>query len=310
LPEEGVTWPRAAALFGHPGGQGVIKCLKYRLRRAGAGTPKDSLIARVAADPAWRAMYRRTPSHFYPPLCHFMDRRLGMRERFAAAEADLQGASQCFGERRAQWLASGRREVIARMAGEFDVCLGVNDLSIHEGVWALSLRDGAGRRLYSLSFSFGAGRTLLVGSVQGPRANEVEGPEAVIRDITKRAEGLRPPHLLFEALRGAARAWGIGRLLGIDPINHIKGRWNMRAKRLRFDYRQFWQELGGHQQVDGHWQIPLDAVQREAEDIPARKRAMYRRRYALIDSMTSAVFAALSGDEAGRQAPAAVVVVR
>jgi uncharacterized protein VirK/YbjX len=236
-----------------------------------------------------------------------MDRRLGMRERFAAAEADLEGASHCFGRSRAALLALGRREVLAQLAGEFNVCLGINDLSIHEGVWSISLRDDEGRRLYSLSFSFGPGRSLLVGSVQGPRAHEVEWPETRIREMTKRADGLRPPHLLFEALRGAARAWGIERLAGIDPLNHIKGRWNLRGNRLRFDYCQFWQELGGVQQADGHWRLPLQATARAPEDIPARKRAMYRRRYALIGSLVSAVCVTLGGagvDDEQRTAPA------
>jgi hypothetical protein len=43
--DEGLAWPRARTLFAQCGWQGLVKRLKYRLRRAGAGALKKELMA-------------------------------------------------------------------------------------------------------------------------------------------------------------------------------------------------------------------------------------------------------------------------
>jgi len=58
--------------------------------------------------------------------------------------------------------------------------------------------------------------------------------------------------------------------------------------RVHFDYRAFWSEAGGQAGAQGYWHLPLQAPRRPLEDIDARKRAMYRRRYTLLDDMTDA----------------------
>jgi uncharacterized protein VirK/YbjX len=166
-------------------------------------------------------------------------------------------------------------------------------VSFHEGLWQLGLVDAAGERTYSLGFGFLRDGTLLVGNVQGPSLG-TDGL-ALIRRATAAAEGLRPPYLLLHVLRHLARRWGVADLRGIDPEHHVKGRWNLRRTRLQFDYRAFWQESGATQRPDGHWQLPLVLAMRGPEDVPSKRRAMYRRRQSLLAQVESQVVRAFGG---------------
>lgn len=58
---------------------------------------------------------------------------------------------------------------------------------------------------------------------------------------------------------------------------------------VHFDYRAFWQEAGGTQGSDAHWQLPRALERRPLEEVGARKRAMYRRRYLMLDAMAQAI---------------------
>jgi uncharacterized protein len=126
--------------------------------------------------------------------------------------------------------------------------------------------------------------------VQGGRpAATAEGP-CLIRAGTKAFEGLRPPHVLLELLRALSRAWGIVEIIGVAHDNHLKSHSASRSAALvRFDYDQFWREAGATQLADGNWSMPPADAPRSEEEIPSRKRAMYRRRAALLKAMHSAV---------------------
>jgi uncharacterized protein VirK/YbjX len=167
------------------------------------------------------------------------------------------------------------------------VVLSLNDVSFHEGLWQIGLIGADGVRLYSIGFGFTGEDTLLMGNVQGPSLKD-EGLDR-IRDVTHAAHGMRPPHLLMHALRVLATHWGAARLQGIDPENHVKGRWNLRDRRLGFDYRAFWQEHEAARDADGNWTMPLATALRPLDEVPTKRRAMYRRRYAMLDALQLAV---------------------
>jgi uncharacterized protein VirK/YbjX len=100
---------------------------------------------------------------------------------------------------------------------------------------------------------------------------------------------MRPPHLLVHVLRVLAAQWGATRLHGVDPENHVKGRWNLRDSRLRFDYRAFWAEHDGVRDDTGNWALPLATALRPLEEVPTKRRATYRRRYSMLEALQSAV---------------------
>lgn len=281
-------WPRPDELPTRPGWPGVMKRFKYRVRLLLSQPQRRGFMDYVQGAPVWQELHQRFPDCYYPTLTYFLDRRFNLRERFSVARADLEQAESRFGRRLAMRLARGERVKLWSLSEDCHLVLSINDVSWHEGRWTLSLRNTQGQRLYYLSFGFLPCGALLVGSVQG-----APGMEEVVRDITKTAEGMRPAWLLFEALRAAAATWGVTALVGIDPLNHIKGRWNLRGRRLRFDYRRFWSEVGATQREDNYWETGLKPLPRDLSEVPSRKRAMYRRRWAMLDAMADALHAGL-----------------
>jgi uncharacterized protein VirK/YbjX len=192
---------------------------------------------------------------------------------------------------------------LVELTDQTRVVLSLNDVSFHEGLWQIGLIGADGVRLYSIGFGFTDTRTLLMGNVQGPSLKD-DGLDR-IRDVTHAAHGMRPPHLLVHTLRVLAAQWGATRLCGVDPENHVKGRWNLRASRLRFDYRAFWAEHEGARAEDGNWSLPLGTAMRPLEEVPTKRRAMYRRRYAMLEALQQAVAMLADARHAVSSTPAA-----
>ena len=177
---------------------------------------------------------------------------------------------------------------LVELTDQSRVVLSLNGVSFHEGLWQVGLIGADGLRLYSIGFGFTEDGVLLMGNVQGPSLKGDDGLDR-IRDATHAAHGMRPAHLLVHTLRVLAARWDAKGLKGVDPENHVKGRWNLRDSRLRFDYRGFWEEHEAKRGEDGNWAMPLETALRPLEEVPTKRRAMYRRRYAMLEALQQAV---------------------
>jgi uncharacterized protein VirK/YbjX len=157
-------------------------------------------------------------------------------------------------------------------------------------------------RVASIAFILGienGRRAILVGAIQGihagvPSAQSLE----IYRQLTKDFEGLRPRSLLLEVLRMIGHSLQVGTLLAIaDENRHHRHPYFGAAgsSKLGTSYNQIWLEHGGIQSlVPGFYEIPILASRKEPGDIPAKKRAMYRRRYAILAEMEQEISAALA----------------
>ena len=92
----------------------------------------------------------------------------------------------------------------------------------------------------------------------------------------------------------ACADWGITEIRGIDPEHQVKKRRNSDKQGFKFDYREFWSELGAVQLGDQDWRLPNQPQRRAVEDIPSRKRALYRKRYAWLDDVAVGVASRLA----------------
>lgn len=156
-----------------------------------------------------------------------------------------------------------------------------------EGVLTINLFDGDWR-LFSLVFALepvDGGLHALIGGIQGRNFNDALDR---YRDLTKAANGLRPRDLLIELFRLVCAQLGVTEILAIAD----KGRQNrhpyfgkdaMRA--LPLDYDAIWQDRGGAPVDDWFYRLPLTGDRRSDADIPAKKRSMYRQRYAMLDAI-------------------------
>lgn len=171
-----------------------------------------------------------------------------------------------------------------------------------EGELVLNLFQGD-LRVASLAFTLcrdQGGLSMFIGAVQGiHKGIDSETSLAIYRDLTKDFEGLRPRSLLLEALKCLARMLGVAHLYAVsDACRHHRHPYfgSDKAHDLAANYDVIWQENGATaSNRDDFFTIPLAPAQRAEQDIPAKKRAMYRRRQALLDDVFIRLQAALPG---------------
>ena len=282
-----LRWPGARAMFDGAFELDLERRIKYLWRLALTWNVRGRLLREFERQAITAALFRARPRAFYPLMHNLMDRRMGAQARLRTMLASLRVVCASVGDDANVTGLLTHGITLVELTDRSRVVLSLSDVSFHEGLWQIGLIGADGVRLYSIGFGFTDDHTLLMGNVQGPSLKD-DGLDR-IRDATHAAHGMRPPHLLVHALRVLAARWGATRLLGIDPENHVKGRWNLRDSRLRFDYRGFWQEHEAVRDAGGHWSLPLDTALRPLEDVPTKRRAMYRRRYAMLEALRLAV---------------------
>lgn len=127
--------------------------------------------------------------------------------------------------------------------------------------------------------------TLFIGGLQGAKAHV---PHELIQGATKACHGLFPKRLLVEAVMTLGTAFPVEQILAVSNATHIYRSWRYRKKKegkLLADYDSFWRSLGGERQESGHFALPLTMPRKPMEEIASKKRAEYRRRYELLDSL-------------------------
>jgi uncharacterized protein VirK/YbjX len=157
--------------------------------------------------------------------------------------------------------------------GELVLNLFKSDLRVASLVFTLGSQDGV--------------RAIFVGAMQGIHQGvSSERSLAIFKELTKEFEGLRPRSLLVETLKMIGNRLHISRLLAVADENrhhHHKYFGATHPAKLSANYNEIWIEHGGvPSTVVGFYEIPLAPHRKDVAEIPARKRAMYRRRYAIL----------------------------
>ncbi|MBK0092451.1 VirK/YbjX family protein [Erwinia sp. S59] len=196
-----------------------------------------------------------------------------------------------------QLLLSPVLNVIAAFNGKNDEVFAINCCPGHfdrEGEITLTLHYQT-LNIASLSFSIiqeKGKRTLLIGGLQGPRKHISND---VIRDATKAAHGVFPKRLLMEAVFILAQQCGVQAICAVGDTTHVFR--SMRYRHSKGDkffasYSEFWLSLGGEARADDMFTLPLQMERKALEEIASKKRAEYRRRYALLDALNTQVLLA------------------
>lgn len=164
----------------------------------------------------------------------------------------------------------------------------------HEGEVTISLFDGE-TRLYSLVFTVGlidSGAVAYVGALQGLGHPEAR---AIYRRMTHRMHGLRPRDLLIAAFLLLCQSLGVKRVLAVSNKASVsRGRYFGSHRQVMSSYDEAWHENGGvlfnaadsEEPLAGFFEMNPGVSRRSPESIPARKRAQYRRRYVMLDSLS------------------------
>jgi len=142
-------------------------------------------------------------------------------------------------------------------------------------------------RIFSLAFSLGRDSgelTAFVGAVQGC---DIEGVADEYRDLTKATHGMRPRDLLFELFRMLCSLICVTKILAVsDEFRHHRSAYFGGPNRQFFkNYNEMWVDRGGQPASPMFFAIPVRGGRRELSDVPAKKRAMYRRRYETLEAI-------------------------
>ncbi|MBI1840685.1 MAG: DUF535 family protein [Verrucomicrobia bacterium] len=128
-------------------------------------------------------------------------------------------------------------------------------------------------------------RELFIGGIQGRQ--RVATREWVV-SITRGMHGLRPKALLLLALQTLAQEWGMQRILAVSDDAHVYRHWSGRRV-IPASYDSFWVESGGERVSPVAFSLPLRAHPRILADVKPNKRTMYRRRYGMLDALSTQI---------------------
>lgn len=161
-----------------------------------------------------------------------------------------------------------------------------------EGLLSLDMHAD-GILLYQLMFWFNRDKTgavsMWIGAMQGPN---VADAKEIIKEITKRSHRYRTKNLILYMAMATARSFGCQHIYAVSnegyyAMNHVR-----RDRKLKTDFGDFWEEAGGHKTKDPRfYEVPLVEPRKTMEEVPTRKRAVYRKRFAFQDDVDAQIAA-------------------
>lgn len=276
-------WPNPHDLYPDRGNKSYrLKRLRFRLRSWWNAAYIKQFEAFINQSPALAALLTQKPSYSYPVAHRFLDKRFSRAQRLQAVCDNL-----CFLPEKLAALGLPPLWVQPISFGEvipdFELFLDLNQHQAMEGYWALELRyRPTGENVYLLTFGK-VDDALLIAVIQGPKS---EHSKELVKQLTKKCHGLRPAYLMVEAMKALTQALGYTKLFGIPQQHQNKSRL-IQASRYVVDYDVIFAEAGG--QLHHYWQLPTDFSRKEMESIPSNKRSMYRKRYAMLEQLASAM---------------------
>ncbi len=155
-----------------------------------------------------------------------------------------------------------------------------------EGLLSVMLRL-ANKPLYQIIFWIAPDKmgqpSMWIGAMQGPN---MEDARDVVKRVTKLCHAYRTKNLILYAAQAVARALDLKRIFAVTNEGYYANNHVRMDKKLKTDFSDFWREAGGCQTEDSRFdELPLVEMRKTMDEVPARKRAVYRRRFAMLDEL-------------------------
>jgi uncharacterized protein VirK/YbjX len=165
-----------------------------------------------------------------------------------------------------------------------------------EGQLVLSLWDGIDR-IFSLQFCLSSReskRIAYIGALQGRPQKDGE-PDILdrYRVFTKAAAGMRPRDFVIETFKTICRILDVTEIRAVSNLNQPA---RQTSSVIELSYDEIWQERGGIDDGNGFFILPVIANRRFNEEIPAKKKASYAKRYAMLDVLEAELAATFNSD--------------
>lgn len=159
-----------------------------------------------------------------------------------------------------------------------------------EGLLSLELNLGR-EHLYQMMFWIARDKqgqyALWIGAMQGPN---MENARDIIKKITKRSFGYRTKNLILYMVQALARALGIRKIYAVTNYGYYANNHVRSDRKLKTNFEDFWTEAGGHATEDRRfYELPLVEPRKTMEEVPTRKRAVYRKRFVFLDEVDAKI---------------------
>ena len=215
--------------------------------------------------PLFSSYYYRVNALLYK----YCDNRFNKQQRLNAICQTLTLVSQFLGKNNIDLLFEQQKIRLFQCTDEIALYLNINPLDPLEGFFSINLQKGD-ERLYDASFALFEPNQLLIVSIQGKKGDTAAEE---IKWATKQLHGIRPMFLLVYIFKMLCEIKQF-QLLGIPKKHQAKYRFND-FSRLLFDYDAFWADNGGALKQN-YWYIPNTIERKSMDDIPSKKRSMYK----------------------------------
>jgi len=135
-----------------------------------------------------------------------------------------------------------------------------------------------------------------IGAMQGPNMAHAQD---VVKQATKACHSYRTKNLVLYVAQAAARALGLRHIYAVTNEGYYANNHIRMDRKLKTDFSEFWREAGGIETKDMRFmELPLTEKRKTMEEVPTRKRAVYRRRFA---SRIAAVGTACKNERCGKK---------
>lgn len=170
------------------------------------------------------------------------------------------------------------------------VVLGYDERYRKEGELVLFfVCEQLGGIISAASFSFELNKSkqwiCRIGCVQGHKT----GDENTTKTAQKLMHGLRPKSFMVFLVQEFARTLGVVAIYGAGQTIQAFNRKHFihipKLHKISQDYNNLWIELEGELKGDGWFELPLIFRRKSFEEIKSHKRALYKRRYEMMDNI-------------------------
>ncbi|MEG9488393.1 DUF535 family protein [Mannheimia indoligenes] len=267
----------------YPGERRLLKKIRQRTRFYSSilycHNEVDMLMNFLNEHPFWLNLFQEKPFRFNTVLHKYCDKRFGKRQRISTILYNLNQFEKLFAESFCQKLLTDKSITLLNIDDELSLNINLNDIEPAEGYFAVSLRY-QNQKVYDSSFTLLEPNKLLIASIQGSNA---ENAQKLIKIVTKKLNGIRPMFMLICLFKMISEHYAL-QLCAIPHKYQAKYRFNDNA-RLLFNYDEFWQENGAELKGE-YWELSNTIEQKSLDDIPSKKRSMYRKRYEMLDILS------------------------
>ncbi|WP_044470685.1 VirK/YbjX family protein [Mannheimia massilioguelmaensis] len=238
----------------------------------------------LSTQPLWRSIFEQDPYRVDALLTKYCNRRFSASQRLNYIKKNFEVMNTILGNDLCEKLVKHGFISLAELPDNLSLRLNINQIDPFEGFFSINLQDNQRNiSIYDASFTFLNEKQLLVASMQG---SHHENALDLIKQSTKSLYGIRPMYMLVNCFKLMCQHWQC-ELLAISHKQQAKYRFNDHS-RLLFNYDVFWQSNSGRL-INHYWHLPLSIEIKSMEQIASKKRALYRKRYAMLDDVEQQV---------------------